>query len=163
MIEVEELCRTYSLSFIDREGIYPVPGAVLGENGKMSLMALAAKPEAIVDMAFKMCRDTAVNEFFFSLDCHNRPERQGQYHSVLIVFYVRKEGGGGAIVRLGAMEYGWDEVKAEATVMPLCWDEPFWAAKYGDLLSRLERQCSRRRGGTMVWGRPWERRTVVLN
>lgn len=162
-IEVEELCLTYSQSFIDKEGIYPAPGAFLKQDGQLALLALAVNPNEMVDKAFNLCRDKTVKEFFLSLDCHNRPDRQADHHSVLIVFHVRKGVKGGAVVRLGAMEYGWDEAEGAATIVPLIWNEPFWAAKYGDLLTRLERQCGHRRGDMMFWGKPWDRRTVVLN
>lgn len=155
-----ELFRIYS--FIDKGELSPAPGASSGKDGRTTQLTLSNDPNEVVDDAFKMCRDRKIQEFFFSLDCHNRLERRGEYHSVLIVFHVRKEERGGAEVRLGTMEYGWDAASGTATVVPLLWNEPFWAAKYGDLLSRLERQCGRR-GDMMVWGKPWDRRRVVLN
>lgn len=158
-IEVEITCNAYSL-FIDKARFYPLPGRALDKNGQLSTLALATNPNEIVDLAFKLCRDTRVQEFFFSLDCHNQPWRQAEYHSVLIVFHVLK--GAATIARLGVMEYGWNERRNEATIAPLRWDDPFWGAKYGDLLLRLERQCGRRRG-MIRWQKPWERRPVVLN
>ncbi len=158
-IEVEKICNIYT-PFIGRSRIYPLPGRALFENGVLATLVLAANPNEIVDLAFKLCRDPAVQEFFFSLDCHNQPWRQAEYHSVLIVFHVGK--GSVPIARLGVMEYGWDERQNAATIVPLRWDDPFWAAKYGDLLLRLERQCGRR-SGMIRWQKPWERRPVVLN
>lgn len=157
-IEVERICRVYGQQFADADGIFPAPGAVLDKEGSLSLYALAMRPEAVTDLAYKLCRDARVKEFFFTLDFHNRPDRREEYHSVLGIFHVRK----GLDVRLGVMEYDWDAGTQTPVVQAVQWGDPFWTGRYGDLLARLEKQCGGPWGGMDFW-HPWGGQRVVVN
>ena len=117
---------------IEENGVYPTPAGFRKRDGQLELYSFACSGTEALQRAVKRAQSGELEELVLLVDQFTKPDQGTTLDSALIVFHRNLAG----VARIGVLEYSYNDGK-DPVVLPLNWNNAFWASAYAKVLQRL--------------------------